>query len=145
MCSKFNNFECKLADFGLAAYSDKVYKSRCGSPGFMAPEILSGENYSFKADIYSVGIVGYTLLIGKFPFQSKSIKIILDKNSKGEIKYEKKIWKKFSPAAYDFISSLLLKDPNLRLFAEQARIHPWLNDVQKNNSELVTLMPSSHF
>ena len=145
MCSKFNNFECKLADFGLAAYSDKVYKSRCGSPGFMAPEILSGENYSFKADIYSVGIVGYTLLIGKFPFQSKSIKIILDKNSKGEIKYEKKIWKKFSPAAYDFISSLLLKDPNLRLFAEQARIHPWLNDVQKNNSELVTLMPSSNF
>ena len=64
-----------LADFGLADYFRKDCKymfTRCGTPGFVAPELLQDKIYDYKVDIYSCGILFYYLLVGKGPFDSNN-------------------------------------------------------------------------
>ena len=68
----------KVGDFGLAAKLTHVNEKRrtiCGTPNYIAPEILEGkEGHSFEVDIWSAGVVMYTLLIGTPPFESKDVK-----------------------------------------------------------------------
>jgi serine/threonine protein kinase len=71
----------KIGDFGLAAQIDhdgERKKTICGTPNYIAPEILfdSKNGHSFEVDIWSLGVVMYTLLIGKPPFQTHNVKEI---------------------------------------------------------------------
>jgi len=74
-----HNMNCKLADFGLAAQLDKVSDRKttiCGTPNYIAPEILHGNRkggHSFEVDIWSLGVIMFTLLIGKPPFQTGTL------------------------------------------------------------------------
>ena len=63
-------FEVKIADFGLAVFTpnNEFIYDKCGTPGNVAPEVLSGEGYSYKADIFSLGSVLFNLLTGKHLF-----------------------------------------------------------------------------
>jgi serine/threonine protein kinase len=71
----------KIVDFGLSASTkDGLLKMRCGSPGYVAPEILNDIGYGCKADIFSAGIILYILLTGKFVFSGRNYKEILVKN-----------------------------------------------------------------
>ena len=69
-----------LVDFGLADYynssGDYLFK-KCGTPGFVAPEILHGEIYNHKVDVFSAGVIMYVLLTGTFPFKSKNYEEII--------------------------------------------------------------------
>ena len=71
------NMRIKVGDFGLATkltYPDERRKTICGTPNYIAPEILEGKNgHSFEVDIWSTGVILYTLLVGKPPFQSKDV------------------------------------------------------------------------
>lgn len=65
------NMEIKLGDFGLATrleYNEEKKKTICGTPNYIAPEILEGKGHSYEVDIWSVGVIIYTQLIGKPPF-----------------------------------------------------------------------------
>jgi calcium-dependent protein kinase len=64
-------FDIKLVDFGMAKYFDKLkkYQEKLGSPLYMAPEIVRGESYDMKCDIWSLGIILYILLSGSVPFK----------------------------------------------------------------------------
>ena len=136
LSSLLNNFEVKLADFGLASCSKKPLKDKCGSPGFMAPEVLEGGEYGSKADVFSVGVVCFALLTGKLPFASRQVKDVIDKNEKCEVKFDKKVWKDYSPLALNFVSGLMNRDCAVRPSAEQALAHPWLNRfIGKQESE----------
>lgn len=70
--------QIKVGDFGLAAkLVDEFEKRRtvCGTPNYIAPEILAGkEGHSFEVDIWSTGVVLYTFLVGKPPFETKDVK-----------------------------------------------------------------------
>jgi len=84
----------KLVDFGLSSFCDKnpYLFNRCGTPGFVAPEIIKSsgmEHHSFqpKVDVFSAGIIFYTLLVGKSPFQANSFKKILNLNKASRINY----------------------------------------------------------
>ena len=72
------NMQMKLGDFGLAAllrFDGERKRSLCGTPNYMAPEILQGKTgHSFEVDIWSIGIIIYILLIGKPPFETTSAK-----------------------------------------------------------------------
>mmetsp|Transcript_3907 Transcript_3907/g.2891 ORF Transcript_3907/g.2891 Transcript_3907/m.2891 type:complete len:235 (-) Transcript_3907:477-1181(-) len=71
----------KIVDFGLSASTKNgLLDMRCGSPGYVAPEILNDEGYGTQVDIFSAGIILYILLTGKFVFSGKNIKEILYKN-----------------------------------------------------------------
>ena len=73
-----SNMKVKVGDFGLATHlthPDERRKTICGTPNYIAPEILEGKvGHSFEVDIWSTGVILYTLLIGKPPFESKDVK-----------------------------------------------------------------------
>jgi serine/threonine-protein kinase ULK/ATG1 len=67
----YNKGVFKLADFGLAKYVDhecQLLRTQAGTPFYMAPQILLREKYTSKCDIWSLGIIYYQLLFGKFPW-----------------------------------------------------------------------------
>lgn len=67
----------KIGDFGLAAkieYDGERKKTLCGTPNYIAPEILYKKGHSFEVDIWSIGCIMYTLLVGKPPFETSSLK-----------------------------------------------------------------------
>uniref|UniRef100_A0A8C1VF46 non-specific serine/threonine protein kinase n=1 Tax=Cyprinus carpio TaxID=7962 RepID=A0A8C1VF46_CYPCA len=69
-----NNFCIKLADFGFARYlqGNTMAATLCGSPMYMAPEVIMSQNYDAKADLWSVGTIIYQCLTGKAPFQANT-------------------------------------------------------------------------
>jgi serine/threonine protein kinase len=62
--------EVRIADFGLAMFTpqDEMIHHKCGSPGYVAPEVFSGRGYSYKADMFSLGAVLFNLLTGRYLF-----------------------------------------------------------------------------
>lgn len=69
-----DKMEIKLGDFGLATkldYDDQKKKTICGTPNYIAPEILEDKTgHSYEVDIWSLGVIIYTLLIGKPPYET---------------------------------------------------------------------------
>jgi len=63
-------YEIRIADFGLAIFTPKneLQKQKCGTPGYVAPEIFQGLGYSYKVDMFSIGSVFFSLLTGLFLF-----------------------------------------------------------------------------
>lgn len=79
-----------IADFGLADYYKKDGKylfTRCGTPGYVAPEVLQDKVYDFKVDVYSIGILLYILIVGKSPFKGQTYDDVVYLNFKGEVDY----------------------------------------------------------
>ena len=68
-----SEYEVKVADLGLASFVDQNEESltkKCGTPGYVAPEIFTSQGYGYKADIFSCGCVFFNLLTGCFLFVS---------------------------------------------------------------------------
>lgn len=106
LASKDNDFDLRIADFGLASYvkEDEILKLRCGSPGYVAPEILEDAGYNCSSDIFSAGVILYVLLTGRPVFRGFNLNEILLKNKKCEVEYPPKYWSKISDKARDLVS-----------------------------------------
>ena len=109
----------KLADFGLACYSDKSLKLKSGSPGYMAPEILRGGSYSTKVDIFSAGVIIYILFTSCSPFLAVTQAKIIEKNMKCEIDFENRCLKHVKNETMSLLRSILCSDPTMRPAAKQ--------------------------
>ena len=111
-----SKLELKLGDFGLAAkleYDGQRRKTVCGTPNYVAPEILEKKNgHSYEVDIWSLGIVIYTMLFGVPPFDANDEKIIYKKIKMNSYKFPDSI--KVENSAKKLISSLLNSDPSKR-------------------------------
>ena len=85
-----DNLELKLGDFSNAtkiSENEKLYEI-CGNPNYMAPEMIDGEKgYSYQVDIWSLGIILYKLIIGKFPFESNNKEELFNKIKNEQIKF----------------------------------------------------------
>lgn len=70
--------EVKVGDFGLASKLDfdgEKKRTICGTPNYIAPEVLSGKSgHSYEVDVWSLGVIIYTLIIGKPPFETSDVK-----------------------------------------------------------------------
>ena len=100
----------KFIDFGL---SKKVYSKTytiCGTPHYIAPEVLTGGGYGEAADLYSLGVVLYEILVGVMPFDADNHKDLFQKIIKDKPKFPKNI----DRSAYRLIKSLLNKNPTER-------------------------------
>lgn len=91
----------KIADFGLASYvaDGELLNLRCGSPGYVAPELLEDSGYDTKADIFSAGVILYVLLSGRPAFPGANYQEILTKNRKCELSFPDKYWGNISDKA----------------------------------------------
>jgi len=130
--------EVKLVDFGLATpESDETsMKTKCGSPGYIAPEVLRNEKYGCKVDCFSVGVLLYILLVGRGPFRGKSIKEMLDQNRKCQVKL--KNLAHLSKDARDLVLRLLSPFPQVRPTADQALDHPWFAQAASGSQDILS-------
>ncbi|KAI4290838.1 polo-like kinase 1 [Pancytospora philotis] len=123
----------KVGDFGLSAQITGNEKRRtvCGTPNYIAPEILFGKatGHSFEADIWSLGVILYTLLIGTPPFQQKKVEEIYRLIEKNQYIFPPD--NSLSSEAIDLISRLLTTNPNERPELAQILGHRFLS--QKEN------------
>ncbi|KNE72085.1 CAMK/CAMK1 protein kinase [Allomyces macrogynus ATCC 38327] len=118
-----------IADFGVSrtANEDDVLMTVCGSPGYCAPEILLNQGHNTKADLWSVGVVTFTMLCGYSPFGPiDDPKGLMDRMMTGKIDFNERYWKYISAEAKDFVRKLLTLDPHSRPSATEALAHPWL-------------------
>jgi calcium/calmodulin-dependent protein kinase I len=128
LLSEHDDSAVKIADFGFAK---KVYKhncltTQCGTPGYVAPEILEGTPYDERADMWSVGVILYILLGGYPPFIESTQRDLFRKIRKGEYEFHEEYWGTVSTEAKDLISSLLTVDCSTRLTAHQALENGWI-------------------
>ena len=126
--------EIKLIDFGLAFNCSCVQGSKCGSPGYVAPEIMLSNCYNSKVDVFSAGVVLYLLLVGKHPFEGRNDRKIMENNIM--VKY--KISKKISMGAQDVVRLMLTQDPELRPSARELLQHPWISSEKDSPCCLLT-------
>ncbi|ABW98229.1 kin(snf2) (nucleomorph) [Hemiselmis andersenii] len=120
------NHDIKIADFGMASLSvpNAMLKTFCGSPHYASPEVVSNEPYNgMKADIWSCGVILYSLLTGKLPFDEENDNI---RKLFNKIRFEPvKIPKIISANCRDLIQSLLTIEPVKRISIEKIKNHPW--------------------
>lgn len=117
-----------IADFGIAKHlePDEEITSMAGSFGYAAPEVLLGKPHSYPVDLWSTGVIAYTLLCGYSPFRSDDKAELIRETTRGKVTFHDRFWKHVSEPAKDFIRRLLVVDPRQRLTAAQALEHPWI-------------------
>jgi len=119
----------KVADFGLARVMSKkdMMMTACGTPGYVAPEVLKNRGYDSGAvDMWSAGVVLYILLCGFPPFYEDELPALFDQIMKGRYDFPSPWWDKISKEAKDLVSKLLTVDPAKRFTASQCLKHPWI-------------------
>ena len=70
---KNQGFTCKIGDFGFSKSVEEATKSHCGTPNFMAPEILAGKSYDKQVDIWSLGVLLFYMLFADYPFKGMNL------------------------------------------------------------------------
>ena len=139
----------KICDFGVSRQLQtgrERMKEQCGTPAYIAPEILLDEGYTgFKVDMWSAGVCLYAMLIGSVPFKASTMsqlqalivkgdydfKFQTNANSKN-IQNPKAATTLLSEEVQDLISKLLQTDPNKRLSAVDTLHHPWLQSTKED-------------
>jgi calcium-dependent protein kinase len=116
----------KLIDFGTSIYLKSEFLTQeLGTIYYIAPEVFKN-HYNEKADIWSIGIILYTMLCGHPPYRGSKEEDIKKKILQGKLEFSKKDFDKVSQEAIEFITQLLDYDPVKRPTAEQAMQHKWL-------------------
>jgi len=116
----------KLIDFGISTrIGDHILRpSSVGTPGWLAPEIISRRKYDESADMWSLGIATYVLLVGVLPFDEPLLNSSYGTKTDFCVDF-RSAWHVTTDGC-DFISRLITKDPSQRLTASEALKHPWL-------------------
>jgi calcium-dependent protein kinase len=118
----------KLLDFGSSRKigPNEALHGVYGTAYFVAPECLVGE-YDLKCDVWSIGVILYTLLSGRPPFEGSSDVQILESIKKSSANLSGGVWDQISKEAKDLVQKMLNKDPKKRLSATEALNHPWIH------------------
>ncbi|KAH9081384.1 hypothetical protein LEN26_021315 [Aphanomyces euteiches] len=126
----------KILDFGLGS-TESTLSAFCGTPAFMAPEIIFQEAYDGKpVDAWSLGVLLYLMTVGKIPFDAKSTQSLYQKILAGEFALPTTL----SLELQDLIRQVLVVDSTERLGVDQIKHHPWLG--LENQSSLSEIPPS---
>ena len=128
LLSESDDSQVKIADFGFAkkVVAPQSLTTQCGTPGYVAPEILEGTPYDTRADMWSVGVILYILLGGYPPFIENNQRDLFRKIRRGEYEFHEEYWGTVSSDAKNLISSLLTVDIAKRLDADQALDNQWI-------------------
>ncbi|XP_052805776.1 serine/threonine-protein kinase DCLK1-like isoform X2 [Mya arenaria] len=118
----------KLADFGLAMDVKESIYTVCGTPTYVAPEILSEIGYGLEVDMWAVGVITYILLCGFPPFRSpdRNQTELFEFIKAGEYEFLSPYWDNISSSAKDLIEHLLVVEKKRRYTAIDVLCHPWI-------------------
>ena len=120
-----------LTDFGLSrgVKTNQFLSTCCGSPHYIAPEVLQNKGHGTQVDMWSLGVIAYVLLCGYTPFwggEEDSVEKLYQAIVSCDFQFEDEAWADISELAKEFITKLLILDPNHRMTAKGAMNHPWL-------------------
>jgi len=93
---------------------DEVLTTMAGSFGYAAPEVMQKKGHGKPVDMWSMGVITYTLLCGYSPFRSENLQDLIEECSNGQIQFHERYWKDVSDDAKDFILGLLQPNPDKR-------------------------------
>ncbi|XP_049318670.1 calcium/calmodulin-dependent protein kinase IGb isoform X5 [Astyanax mexicanus] len=125
--SQDENSKIMISDFGLSKMEDNdIMSTACGTPGYVAPEVLAQKPYSKAVDCWSIGVITYILLCGYPPFYEETETRLFSKIMKAQYEFDSPFWDNISESAKDFIRNMMQKNPKLRFTTDQALRHPWI-------------------
>lgn len=109
-----------ISDFGLSKMEDGgIMATACGTPGYVAPEVLAQKPYGKAIDVWSIGVISYILLCGYPPFYDENDVNLFAQILKGEFEFESPYWDEISDAAKDFIRNLICVNVEKRYTCRQ--------------------------
>ncbi|XP_027196257.2 serine/threonine-protein kinase polo [Dermatophagoides pteronyssinus] len=131
-----DDMQVKLGDFGLATKLNpgEQRKTLCGTPNYIAPEILLEAGHGFEVDVWSLGCIVFTMAVGRPPFETEELKNTYRKIKKNDYTIPNDI----NPELATFIHKMLQADPSKRPTMQQI-----LNDPYLNNNYIPSCLPTS--
>ena len=134
----------RVIDFGFAKQlraENGLLMTPCYTAQFVAPEVLKKQGYDMSCDVWSLGVLLYTMLSGETPFAqgvNDSAQQIIDRIGHGSFKLSGGNWDGISPAAKDLVKQMLHVDPTQRITAAGILAHPWIaSKSELSDSSLV--------
>lgn len=133
---KSDESQLVIADFGIAKQlknnDDLIFKA-AGSLGYVAPEVLTNNGHGKPCDIWSIGVIVYTLLCGYSAFVAESVEGFLDECTEGKypVTFHEPYWDNISEAAKNFILRALILDPAERPTAKELMRDPWILNTKE--------------
>ena len=133
--------DLKVIDFGLCQFftidpeedeEETTFSDLVGTPTYVSPQIIEG-TYTYKADIWALGVVAYTLLCGFTPFDGPTEGHTMENVLVGALDFEDPAWEPVSDLAKEFVTQLLEYDEKDRPTAQKALQHPWLQQLRSGN------------
>uniref|UniRef100_A0A8D2LHW2 G protein-coupled receptor kinase n=1 Tax=Varanus komodoensis TaxID=61221 RepID=A0A8D2LHW2_VARKO len=138
----------RISDLGLAVYvpEGQTIKGRVGTVGYMAPEVVKNERYTFSPDWWALGCLLYEMIEGQSPFQQRKKKIKREEVERLVKEVQEEYSEKFSPASRSLCSMLLCKDPLERLGCrgagtQEVKEHPLFKHLNFKRLEAGMLDP----
>jgi len=130
--------EVVIVDFGVAKHLEEKQKfaqSACGTPLYLAPEVIVGPQYTNMCDMWSLGVILYVMLCGRPPFYAKDRSQLFRKIKEGNFAFPEKYWRNVSQGAKDLIGKLLVVEPTKRATPKQVAADPWIRKYAVLNIE----------
>uniref|UniRef100_A0A672KSG7 Serine/threonine-protein kinase DCLK2 n=1 Tax=Sinocyclocheilus grahami TaxID=75366 RepID=A0A672KSG7_SINGR len=121
----------KLGDFGLATVVEGPLYTVCGTPTYVAPEIITESGYGLKVDIWAAGVITYILLCGFPPFRSENNlqEDLFDQILVGRLEFPSPFWDNITDSAKELIGHMLQVNVEARYTAEDVLSHPWVTNT----------------
>ncbi|TMW51573.1 hypothetical protein DOY81_003360 [Sarcophaga bullata] len=138
-----HDMHIKIADFGLATQlkrPDERHVTMCGTPNYISPEVVSRASHGLPADVWGLGCMFYTLLVGQPPFDTDAVLSTLNKVVMSDYQVPSFI----SYEARDLIDKLLKKNPNERISLEQVLQHKFMLRYSNTNSDKALATNTQH-
>lgn len=121
----------------MLASPTEVLTTMAGSFGYAAPEVMLKQGHGKAVDMWSLGVITYTLLCGYSPFRSENLNDLVEECRSGRIVFHERYWKDVSKDAKEFIMTLLQPDPHRRATSTQALQHVWLKGETASDHDLL--------